>query len=246
MYMRSLKQAIFGLFFFVNCTLVASASNVNVSPVRLTFENSKKMDSITIKNGGAEPVTMQMEILSWSQREGKDVLTATRELLGNPPIFTVPAGSSQVIRVGLRRTPDADRELTYRIILEELPPPIKSDFTGAVLSMRMSLPVFVQPEVEAKPVLRWRASRTPQGALKINLTNNGNVHIQIKSFMLSLPESAQPWVTKQSSEYVLSGSSRNWILPLNTEYPTPPPGVTLKLFAKTDAGDIEAKVLIAP
>jgi len=112
--------------------------------------------------------------------------------------------------------------------------------------MRISLPVFVLPDVDVKPVLMWQAARTPQGALKISLTNNGNTHIQILNFKLSLLDSAQPWVTKQSSEYVLAGQSRDWILPINADYPTPPSGDTLQLFAQTDAGDIEAEVLIAP
>ena len=109
--------------------------------------------------------------------------------------------------------------------------------------MRVSLPVFVLPEVDAKPVLRWQATRTSQGDLKVSLTNNGNAHIQIANFKLSLPGSAQPWVTKQSSEYVLPGQSRDWNLRANAEYPAPPPGVTLQLFAQTDAGDIEAEVI---
>ena len=59
-------------------------------------------------------------------------------------------------------------------------------------------------------------------------------------------DSAQPWVTQQSSEYVLAGQSRDWIVPASPENPAPPPGVTLQLFAQTDAGDIEAEVIIAP
>jgi len=112
--------------------------------------------------------------------------------------------------------------------------------------MRISLPVFVLPKVDAKSVLLWQAARTPQGALKISLTNNGNAHIQIANFKLSLPGSVQPWVTKESAEYVLPGQSRDWTLPANSEYPVPPPGTSLQLFAQTDAGDIEAEVIIAP
>jgi fimbrial chaperone protein len=189
---------------------------------------------------------MQMEVLSWSQREGNAVFAATRELLANPPIFTIPAGGSQLVRVGLRRAPDAQRELTYRVILQELPPPPNPDLTGARMTLRISLPVFVSPEIEAKPVLLWQAVRTSQGALKISLSNNGNGHIQIKNFKLSLLDSAQPWVTLQSSDYVLAGQSRDWIVRASPENPAPPPGVTLQLFAQTDAGDIEAEVIIAP
>ena len=243
---RVLEQAACGLFFFVVCAGIASAGTIGVSPVRVTLSDSQKIASLSVRNDGAEPVTMQMEVLSWSQREGNAVFAATRELLANPPIFTIPAGSSQLVRVGLRRAPDVQRELTYRVILQELPPPPDPDLTGARMTLRISLPVFVSPEIEAKPVLLWQAVRTSQGALKISLSNNGNGHIQIKNFKLSLLDSAQPWVTLQSSDYVLAGQSRDWIVLASPENPAPPPGVTLQLFAQTDAGDIEAEVIIAP
>jgi fimbrial chaperone protein len=241
-----LKQAACGLFFFLVCASVASAASIGVSPVRVTLSDSQPMGALTVRNDGTEPATLQMGVLSWSQREGKAVLTATRELLANPPIFTVPAGGSQLVRVGMRRAPDAQRELTFRIFLQELPPPPDPDLMGARMLMHISLPVFVLPKVDAKPVLLWQAARTPQGVLKLSLTNNGNAHIQIINFKLSLPGSAQPWVTQQSAEYVLPGQSRDWTLPVNAENPTPPPGVTLQLFAQTDAGDIEAEIMIAP
>jgi len=184
--------------------------------------------------------------MSWSQQEGKDVFTATRELLTNPPIFTVPAGGSQLIRAGLRRAPDARHELTYRIFMQELPPPPSPDFNGAKMLMRLSVPVFVLPEVAAQSTLRWQAARTLDGGLKISLTNIGNAHIQILNFSLSLPGSAQPWTIQQTSTYVLHGQSRDWILPANAENPHLPPGTILQIFAKTDAGDQEAEVLITP
>ena len=240
-------QAARGLLFFVVFAGVTSASQIGVSPMRVTLSDSQKIGSLSVRNAGAEPVTMQMEVLSWSQAEGKDILTPSRDLLANPPIFTIPAGSSQMIRAGLRRAPDAQRELTYRVILQELPTTQNPDFIGTRMLMRISLPVFVLPEVDANPVLLWQAARTPQGALKISLGNNGNAHIKIKNFKLSLLYSAQPWVTTlQSSDYVLAGQSRGWILPVNAENPTPPSGATLQLVAQTDAGDFEVELLIAP
>jgi fimbrial chaperone protein len=242
---RAIIKAAFSIILFVMGSSVANAASFGVSPVRVTLSESQQMGALTVRNDGTEPVSMQLEVLNWSQAAGKDVLTPSRELLANPPIFTVPAGGSQLVRVGLRRAPDAQRELTYRVILQELPPPPNPNFMGTRMLMRISLPVFVLPEVDAKPVLLWQAARTPQGALKISLTNNGNAHIQIANFKLSLPGSQQPWVTKESAEYVLPGQSRDWTLPANSENPAPPLGVTLQLFAQTDAGDIEAEVLVA-
>ena len=243
---RVLEQAACGLFFFVVCAGIANAGTIGVSPVRVTLSDSQKIGSLSVRNDGTEPVTMQMEVLSWSQREGNAVFAATRELLANPPIFTIPAGSSQLVRVGLRRAPDAQRELTYRVILQELPPPPNPDLIGCTYDVTYQPASICFPEIEAKPVLLWQAVRTSQGALKISLSNNGNGHIQIKNFKLSLLDSAQPWVTLQSSDYVLAGQSRDWIVLANPENPAPPPGVTLQLFAQTDAGDIEAEVIIAP
>ena len=243
---RVMIQAAYGLFLLVAGVNVVSAASIGVSPVRATLSANQKIETITVRNTGTEPMSVQLEVMSWSQQDGEDVFTATREVLANPPIFTVPPGGSQLIRAGLRRAPDARRELTYRIFLQELPPPPRPDFNGAKMLMRVSLPVFVLPEVAAQPALRWQAARTSDGALKISLTNIGNAHVQIANFSLSLPGSAQPWITQQSSTYVLHGQSRDWILPANAENPSPPPGAILQIFAQTDAGDMEAEVLITP
>ena len=243
---REIIKAAYGLFLLVAGVSVVSAASIGVSPVRATLSANQKIETITVRNTGTEPMSVQLEVMSWSQQDGEDVFTATREVLANPPIFTVPPGGSQLIRAGLRRAPDARRELTYRIFLQELPPPPSPDFNGAKMLMRVSLPVFVLPEVATQPALRWQAARTSDGALKISLTNIGNAHVQIANFSLSLPGSAQPWITQQSSTYVLHGQSRDWILPANAENPPLPPGTILQIFAKTDAGDKESEVLITP
>jgi len=243
---RAMTRAAFGIILLVMGASVVSAATIGVSPVRVTLSANQKIEAITVRNNGTEPMSMQLEVMNWSQQDGNDVFTPTRELLVNPPIFTVPPGESQLIRAGLRRAPDASRELTYRIFMQELPPPPDPDFMGTKMLMRVSLPVFVLPALAAQPDLLWKATRTPNGALKISLSNLGGVHIQIANFSLSKPDSAQPWITQQTSTYVLNGQSHDWELPVNAESPAPPPGTTLHLFAQTDAGDMEAKIVIAP
>ncbi len=240
---RVLGQAACGLVFLLAGASAASAGSFSVSPVRATLSASQPVGALTVRNTGTEPAVVQLEVVSWSQQDGKDVYTSTREVLATPPIFTVPAGGSQVVRVGLRRAPDPQRELTYRLFLQEVPPPPKHDFQGLQIALRIGVPVFVLPAVAAKPVLRWQAARTPEGVLKLSLANSGNAHIQIVNFRLSLPDSAQPWVTQQVSAYVLPGQSRDWIVTANQ---VPPPGTVLHLFAQTDAGDMQAEVVVAP
>jgi len=243
---RVIINAVFGLFVFLVGATVVNAAAIGVSPVRVTLSDKQKIGTITVRNGGTEPVPMQLEALNWSKEEGEDVFTSTRELIVSPPIFTIPAGGSQLLRVGLRGAPDAKRELAYRIFLQELPPPPSPDFNGAKMLMRVSLPVFVLPKVAANPLLRWQAVRTSDGSLKISLTNDGNAHIQIINFSLSKPGSAQPWISQKASDYALIGQSLDWILPASADYSIPKSGTTIQLFAETDAGDIEAEVLVLP
>jgi len=240
---KALKQTACGLLFFLVSASVASASDIGVSPTRVTLSDSQQIETLTLSNNGNEPIIMQMEVLSWTQQEGKDVFTPTREVLANPPIFTVPAGGSQLVRFGARRKLNTQQELTYRIFIEELPPPPDPDSEGTQMLMRLSIPVFVLPEIVDKPILQWEAARTSQGDLKISLINNGNAHIQIINFKLSLPGSTQPWITQKSSRYILTGQSHNWILP-NAEFPIPPAGTTLQLLSQTDAGVVNTKIMI--
>ena len=239
-------MSLLGLCVYLAGANIVNAAALGVSPVRVTLSDKQKMDTITVRNDGTEPVSMQLEVLNWSKEDGEDVFTPTRELIVNPPIFTIAAGGSQLLRVGLRGAPDAKRELIYRIFLQELPPPPRPEFNGTKMLMRVSLPVFVLPKIAAKPVLRWQAVRTSDGSLKISLTNDGNAHIQIINFSLSKPGSAQPWITQKASDYVLIGQSLDWILPASADYSIPKSGATIQLFAETDAGDIEAEVLVSP
>jgi fimbrial chaperone protein len=228
------------LFTYLLACTWAQAGTFAVSPVRATLSVKQQVGALTVRNDGTEPAMVQLDVVSWSQRDGKDFYTPTREILATPPIFTVPAGGSQVVRVGLRRAPDPRRELTYRLYLQEVPPPPKPDFQGLQVALRIGVPVFVLPPAPAKPVLRWQASHTPQGQLQISLTNSGNAHIQVANFKL-MPAGGEPFSTEQVAAYVLPEQSRDWLVKAAT---TPPQGATLRLFAQTDAGDVEAEVVV--
>ncbi len=235
-----LSQAACGLAFFMGAVFAATAGSFAVSPVRATLSAGQPVAALTVRNDGAEPTVVQLEVVSWSQQDGRDVYNLTREILATPPIFTLPPGGSQVVRVGLRRAPDPKREITYRLFLQEVPPPPKPDFQGLQVALRVGVPVFVLPPVPAKPVLRWQVSRTPQGKLQVSLSNSGNAHIQVANIKL-VPSGGEPFPTQQVAAYVLPGQSRGWLV---EAAPVPPPGLTLRLFAQTDAGDVQAEVVV--
>src|SRR5690349_2986499 len=94
----------------------AAAGSIAVNPVRVSLTASNVSGALVVRNSGADASVVQLQVLSWSQQDGQDVYVPTKELLATPPIFTVPAGGSQTVRVGLRQRPDARNEAAYRVI----------------------------------------------------------------------------------------------------------------------------------
>jgi fimbrial chaperone protein len=228
----------------VMCLLVAAgarAGSFAVSPVRATLSADKLIGSLTVRNDGAEPTVVQLQVMSWSQDDGEDVYTVTREVLATPPIFTVDPGASQMVRVGLRRAPDPHRELSYRLYLQEVPPPPEPGFQGLQVALRIGVPVFVVPTAPAQPVLHWEARATAKGGLELALRNDGNAHVQVVDVTLDSAGS-QVLATRALSSYVLAGQSRRWRIDNVT---APPPGTALRLVARTDAGRIETELVVS-
>jgi fimbrial chaperone protein len=219
----------------------AMAGSFSVNPVRLTLSAKQSAGVLTLRNNGAQPGVVQLEVVSWSQQDGQDITAPTREILATPPIFTVPAGGSQIVRVGLRKPPDARREVTYRLVLHEVPPAPSTDSSGLQVALRFSVPVFVLPAVPATAELVWEATRTPQGTLHIKLSNSGNAHIQIINFTLSPRDSSESLAEQSGAAYVLPNQSHDWIvkpmLPLAAGRP-------LHVFVRTDAGDMRSDVVL--
>lgn len=219
----------------------AMAGSFSVNPVRLTLSAKQSAGVLTLRNNGTQPGVVQLEVVSWSQQEGQDIIAPTREILATPPIFTVPAGGSQIVRVGLRNPPDARREVTYRLILQEVPSAPAADSDALQVTLRLSVPVFVLPAVPATAALAWEATRTPQGTLHIELSNSGNVHIQIINFTLSQRKSSQIIAEQSGATYVLPQQSRDWIVkPASTLVA----GTPLHIFVRTDAGDMRSDVVL--
>ncbi|MDO9215044.1 MAG: molecular chaperone [Methylococcales bacterium] len=232
------RQLIYGLVLLVG-TSVVSAGSFQVSPVRATLSSGKPISAMTVRNTGTAPAVIQLEVMTWSQQQGKDIYTPTQEILATPPIFTIPVGGSQILRIGLRRTPDAQRELTYRLFLQEVPPPPKPDFKGLQVALRIGVPVFVTPTTVPQPALAWKVYRTRDGKIEVNLTNNGGLHVQVSNIRLARVDGGELG-KQQLSGYVLPNQSNSWQV---KDVSVPSSVSTLHLFAKTDGGEVDAGVL---
>jgi fimbrial chaperone protein len=236
---RHAERLIYSMIWLLVGVSVASAGSFQVSPIRATLSPSKPISAMTVHNSSNESLVVQMEVLTWTQQQGKDVYVATQDIIATPPIFTVPAGGSQVVRVGLRRAPDAQREQTYRLFLQEAPPPPKPGFQGLQVALRIGVPIFVAPATAQPPALAWRVYRTRSGQLEVGLNNNGNTHVQVANVSLADAKDGKLGV-QQLAAYVLAGQSSNWQIKSVT---VPASVSSVHLIAQTDGGVVDAGVL---
>jgi fimbrial chaperone protein len=236
MFRRTTSQAVLGLALLILAG-VAEAGAFGVSPIRITLTPQQPAGMLTVSNQSDEESVVQLQANAWSQQDGADVLEPTGDLIAVPPLFTLTPGGSQVVRLGLRRPPAAAGEVTYRLLLREVPPPPADDFMGLQVALNLSLPVFVLPAGGAQPELRWGLARAADGSVELQLNNAGDAHVQLQKFTLTDPE-GNVRNSKALSVYLLPGQSRSW--PLETDVLSG----RWTLSAETDVGPVEIELVL--
>lgn len=222
--------------------LQAHAGTFSISPLRVELSGAAQTGVLTIRNQEATPVVVQADTRLWTQADGQEQLSPTRDVLVSPAVFTIPANGSQIVRVALRRAPDAERELSYRLILTEVPQPANPDFTGLSVALRLSLPVFVAPAEKAEPQLDWSATRNADGRLALAARNSGNAHARVLNFTVTSATGNGGAVAQSTTAYILPGQSRTWTLDKNhNEATSNTDWQRLRVKGTTEAGDFEVE-----
>lgn len=216
---------------------LASAAGWSIDPIRLELSPSKQTAAVTLTNDTDQPTSIQIQAVAWTQVDGRDVYTPTKELLVSPPIVTIAPKSVQIVRVALRKQADATKELAYRINLQELPTASTSGSSAVQVALRIGLPVFVQSQKgDAAPKTDWKVSSS-NNVLKVSLRNEGTAHIQVSDFALYAPGSEQSIGGEIGSTYVLAGQTHEW--QLRSTSAARESGGRLRLKAFTDAGNVD-------
>ena len=219
------------------------AGTFSISPLRADLSSSAQTGALTLRNQESTPVVVQAEVLLWEQAEGEDKLSPTRDVLVSPAVFTIPGNGSQLVRVALRRPADAQRELSYRLILTEVPQQASPDFTGLNVALRLSLPIFVAPTATANPQLDWSATRNAAGEIALSARNSGNTHARVLNFNVSPAAGSTPEIQQDVTAYILPGQARTWTLDnKQNESISSSDWHRLRVKGTTEAGDFEVEI----
>jgi len=215
------------------------AGSFEVNPVGLRLSAAHATGVVTVTNGSESPTVVQLQVVTWSQQNGEDVYTPTRNILATPPIFTLPVGGQQTVRLGVMSKQDPKLESAYRLFLQEVPPPNSTGPQGLQVLLRIGIPVFVEPVVATAPTLHWSARRLSATQISIDAANDGSAHIQIKKLKLSVNAQAKP-LAEGVGGYVLPGTHASWTLTLAAPLAA---GQSVLVTADTDRSTLHVQLV---
>lgn len=219
---------------------VAGAQALAVLPVNIFLAPGQSAASLTVTNKGTTETSIQIRPFVWDQAGGEDHLEATDGLVVSPPIATIAAGATQVVRLILRKPPQG-QEATYRILIDQIPPPAEPGIVHVVL--RLSIPIFAEPMTRAVAHVQFHLE-SDAGQLYLVGVNDGLRHEVIRDIELSTSDGAKYQTDRGVSPYILAGVTRRWRLV--APGPLPKPGDTLRLTAHADSGAIDQQVSLVP
>jgi len=209
-----------------------------INPINVVMAPGQEAATLTITNGEDHEISFQIRAFAWQEdHAGGSQLARTNELLVSPPLGTIAPGATQIARLVLSRTPQ-DRELSYRILVDEIPPPARVGEVRVV--MRLSIPVFAEPAGIAAPPVQWRIARVgPQAWLVAS--NDGARHQTVREIVLHTAD-GRTLPLKPAPRYVLASGEHRWSI--EPDGSLPGPGTVLRLTALGDGRAIDQQVRV--
>lgn len=213
----------------------AASASFQVNPVQIILPSDRRSASLEITNSDAAPVAIRVTAFAWTQIDGGDVHVETSNVIASPPIFTVPPGKSQLVRIGLK---DRAGPGAYRVVLEEIPREERVAGQIKVL-LRMDLPLYLVPKGGGTPELRWSAWRDGDGELFIKGQNFGPVHGEVVE--LSAEQDGSRTVLSQQMGVVLPGSARIWQIARHPDFQV---GAPFVLKVRSPASETQTRIVL--
>jgi fimbrial chaperone protein len=216
-------------------TTPLDAASLRMTPIGLDLSEPDKAGAISLTNTGTESVDLQVRIFRWSQVNGKDELTETRDVLVSPPVATIKAGDTYTVRVVRIANRPVSGEETYRLVIDELPKPIDPRATGQGVRMvlRSSMPIFfTQKGIRAD--LQY-SCWTQGGKTFLRITNTGKRHAKLAGMKLVAPQGELSFGGGLNG-YVLAGQTMTIEAPTTKLKPAPVLGKDGKPDPKAPTG----------
>jgi fimbrial chaperone protein len=186
------------------------AGQFSVTPVRIYVAPKDRAAAVTVTNEGDEELVMQADVYVWKQKPGgEDELSLSEDLFLSPPIIKLAPKSRQVVRLAMLSPPKTSRQLTYRVIVREIPEarPVKKT-VELQIALAFSLPVFITPP-GAKSWLGCTIERSAANSVMAVCENTGTAYAQPREFVLTSAD-GDKLASRDSGGYILPDIKRRF------------------------------------
>lgn len=219
----------------------AAAADLQVSPALVDVTAPQAASTLLLETSGPEPVTVQIRTFRWTQENGVERLTPTRDVVASPPAAQLEPGRNQLVRiVRVSRAPVRGEE-SYRLLVDQLPSRGKPGSVAVKLLVRHSIPVFFGDGESRDAAVKWTVTQRG-GAAFVAATNGGEKRLRVAGLKL---EGAGPALSFGNGllGYVLGGSTMVWQVPGPSEKLRP--GRAVRLVAQGSAGPIKERIAVS-
>ena len=215
----------------------ASAGALQVSPINIEVPSGTATTVENLANKGTTVINAQVRVFKWNHKDGKETLVPTTDVVASPPALKIQPGGVATVRVvRLLKTPVVGEE-TYRLIIDDIPPPPDKEGGSVAFAVRHAIPVFFQaPGI--KTDLSWKAKMNGQN-LVLTATNMGQLHARFAQLLISLNGKVVASVNGLAG-YALAADFSTWKLKAKGVQA----GATIQIKASTNDGPVDTKVQV--
>jgi fimbrial chaperone protein len=217
----------------------AAAAMLSVSPVSLEIPAPRTNAKLNLENRGEEPVTVQIRVFRWENKNGKDSLTPTSSVVASPPMATLKPHGKYTVRIVRVANEPITSEESYRLLVDQLPKLVKQSGSRVSFLIRQSIPVFFTTAETQRAALAWSA-RIEGQKLVLIAQNKGRRRAKLSNIRLTGP--AGVFGSEEGlAGYVLSGSTARWVQPSPQGLA---PGAKITIVAQDEHGPVEATAIV--
>jgi fimbrial chaperone protein len=217
------------------------AADLRVAPATVEPPVGARTATLNVVNGEQQPLKVQIRVMRWTEQDGHEVLTPTRDLVASPPFVTLKPAERYVVRlVRIAKSPLQGEE-SYRVLVDQVPEPhaVRPGTVNFVL--RQSIPVFFSDEPRSVSKVGWKIVRDGSNLWLVG-NNSGNRHLRLSDVTL---DSNGTVIYRQAGlvGYVLPGDEMRWSLkPVGAVSPNG----KVHMKAASDTGPIDVSLAAAP
>ncbi|MEQ8559140.1 MAG: fimbria/pilus periplasmic chaperone [Henriciella sp.] len=202
--------------------------------------------TFVVKNTHQEPIALQIEVF---RRSADKLGNETREpdydsFIVTPPQLVLAPGQSQSIRAQWVGESDPDMELSYRLVVDQLPIPYQNETTSEGISVdvkmgfRYEAALYVIPS-EGGPEARIESSEVVTGedgksVLRMTVKNVGARRAILQNPVVTFDANGQSLtladeaIEPLNNRNIIAGTQAVVEVPLETDVPTGPVTASLK------------------